>query len=131
MSTDILKKIRRRKNKHQKLLSQLLDMKKMVRGSFCLIHVKCGSKNCRCSKGVLHPHLRMSWHERGKSFSRAVPKDDYDWIQEMTNIFRKYKKLRREVVKLEKEMKILLDQYEVEIVNRSRKGKPYLEVWND
>lgn len=105
-------------------------MEKMVRGSFCLIHVKCGKKSCRCRNGKGHPHSRMSWHEKGKSFSRAVPKVDREWIEEMTKRFREFRKIRREVVKLEKEIKNLLDQFEDEVVNKSRKGKAYLEVWD-
>jgi len=71
----------------------------------------------------------MSWNEDGHSYSRAVPKEDHDWIKKMTNNFREFRKMRREVVKLEKEIKGLLKDYENKIVEATRKGKLYLELF--
>ena len=131
MSNEIIKKIREKETKRQKLMLSLLDRKEMVRGSFCQIHVKCGTKSCWCNaKRLGHPHKRMSLHEKGKSFSRAVPKEDYQWIEEMTNHFREFRKAKKEIVKLEKEIKVLLNEYEESILESTKKGRPYLEVWN-
>ncbi|MBX9704287.1 MAG: hypothetical protein K2X39_09065 [Silvanigrellaceae bacterium] len=129
MSTKILDKIKKAENKRQDILLQLLEKKEMVRGSFCQIYVKCGNKNCACAIGKGHSHKRMSWHEKGKSFSRAVPKEDYDWIQQMTNNFREYRKMRKELLKIEAKIRDLLDLNEESVLKKSRKGKSYLEVW--
>lgn len=102
---------------------------KMVRGSFCQIYVKCGKKSCSCNAGKGHPHRRMSWHEKGKSFSRAVPQEDYEWIEQLTNNFRKYRRIRKAIAELEAEIRDLFDNHEDEVLRKSRKGKPYLEVW--
>lgn len=125
----ISKKIQTRNKKRQQLFARMVEMKKMVWGSYCKIHVKCGKKYCKCSKGQLHPHQRMSWNEKGKSFSRAVPKEDREWIKAMTDNYREFKQMRREITKLENEIKELLDSYEEFLVNKTRKGKSYLEVW--
>lgn len=130
MSRTILNKILRRDKKRRKLLSELLELKQIVRGSFCQIHVKCGKKYCRCKNGQLHPHRRMSWREKGHDFSRAVPKEDYEWIEKMTGNYRMFRKLRKEIMKLEKEIKEMLNEYEESLVNKMRKGKSYLDVWN-
>ena len=128
MSTMILNKIIKAEEKRKELISQLFEKKEMVRGSFCEIFVKCGTKSCYCNTGKKHSHKRMSWHEKGISFSRAVPREDYEWIEEMTNNFREYKKIRKEITKVEKEIVALLDRYEEAILKKSRKGKPYLDV---
>jgi hypothetical protein len=129
MSTKILEKIKIAEKKRQDLLSKLLGEDKMVRGSFCQIYVKCGKKNCVCNTGKKHPHKRMSWHEKGKSFSRAVPQEDCEWIEQMTNNFRQYRKTRKEIAKIEMEISNLLNRHEEEILKKSRKGKSYLDVW--
>lgn len=129
MSRKIIEKIVSYDEKRQELLSHIIVDRKMVRGSFCEIHVKCG-KNCRCNSGRGHTHKRMSLRENGKSFSRAVPREEYEWIQEMTDNFRDYRNMRRQLAKLEKEIHELLDQYEHKIVTQCKKGKLYLNVGN-
>jgi hypothetical protein len=128
MSTRILHKIEEKEIKRQELLSQIIESTEMVRGSFCQIFVKCGRKTCWCSKGKGHPHRRMSLRENGKNFSRAVPMEDHAWIEEKTNNFRDYRKKRRQLAKLEKEIKKLLDQHEEKCVEKTKKGKSYLEI---
>ncbi len=129
-SRSFMKNIFEKEKKRTELIAKLLEEEKMVRGSFCVIHVKCGGANCRCAKGDLHKHTRMSWTERGKSFSRAVPKEDYEWIDEMTKRYREFKKIKREITKLDREIKNMIDKFEEKIVTKCRKKKSYLDVWN-
>lgn len=128
MTTKILEKIKKIEKQRQDLVVRLVEPRKMVRGTFCQIYVKCGKNNCWCKEGKGHPHRRMSISEGGKSHQRAVPKEEYAWIEEMTNQFREFRQLRREIVKLEKAMKNLLDKYEEEVVRKTKKGKIYLNV---
>lgn len=128
MTNEILKKIKIKEKQLHKLLTKLLESNHMVWGSFCLIHVKCGNKYCQCKDGKLHPHRRMSWREDGRGLSRAVPKEEYDWIEEMTENYREFKKFRRELRNLEEELEGLLDTYEEIVVKKTRQGKAYLEI---
>lgn len=124
----MFKEIQKKEKKRQELVAELQSLDQMVWGSFCKIHVKCGKKTCRCQNGKLHPHHRMSWRENGKGISRAVPKEDREWVEEMTGNYRKFRGIRKEIVKLEDEIKSLLDEYEVKVVKKTRKGKPYLDI---
>lgn len=124
----MFKKIKLLEKKHQDVLSELASMKKMVWGSFCLIHVKCGKKYCHCATGKLHPHWRMSWKENGKAISRAVPKEEHPWIEKMTDNYKKFRELRRHLNEINEEIKALLDAYEEHCVKKTRKGKLYLEI---
>lgn len=128
MSNNTLKLILEKEKKRQKLILELLEPQKMIRGSFCKIRVKCGKKNCHCQHGEGHLHQRMSLHKSGKAFQRAVPKEDHFWAEEMTNNYRDFRDKRKEIASLEKEVKELLDTYEELVTNESKKGKPYLEV---
>ena len=130
MSSTILRKIRTKEKARYKLVSELLELKEIVRGSFCTIHVKCGTRGCRCQNGQLHPHQRMSWREKGRDLSRAVPKEDRAWVKRMTDQYRRFRQLRKEITKIEKEIKQLLDDYEKALVNKTRKGRLYLDIWN-
>jgi len=127
----MFEKIQEMEKKRQQLMLELFGLREMVRGSFCTIHVKCGKKYCRCQNGQLHPHQRMSLRENGKSFSRAVPKEEYEWIATMTGNYRRFQKLRKEIDALEEETKRLLDSYETHVVNQTKKGKSYLSVIPD
>jgi len=128
MSTYTLKKIQNKEIQRQEIISQILEKKKMVKGSFCQIFVKCGKKNCHCSNNKGHPHRRMSLKEGGKAFSRAVPSLEHDWIQEMTNNYGEYRKLRKELSKLNKEIEDLLDVIEDNCLEQTKKGKAYLDL---
>jgi hypothetical protein len=131
MSTNFLKKFNDVEIRRQKLIADLIRIKKMVKGSFCQIHVKCGKKNCRCSTGTKHSHWRMSIKENGKSFSRAVPPDEYEWIKEMTENYRKFKDLRNQLLDMEIETKTILDSFEIEMTKQAKKGKAYLAVGDE
>ncbi|NGX43077.1 MAG: hypothetical protein K940chlam7_01368 [Chlamydiae bacterium] len=50
------------------------------------------------------------------------------WLN--TDQYRRFRQLRKEIAKIEKEIKQLLDDYEKELVNKTRKGRLYLDVWN-
>ena len=70
----------------------------------------------------------MSLRENGKSFSRAVPKEEHEWITKMTDNYRIFQKLCKKTDALGKATKTLLNNYEVHVVNETKKGKSYLSV---
>lgn len=127
MSRSIYKKILSLEKKRQQLVAELFDIKEMVPGSFCLIHVKCGRSYCQCNQGKLHPHQRMSMRKNGKQLSRAVPKKEHAWITEATDTYRKYRKTRKVLNSIEDEINELLDMHEKKVIQKSSKGKKYLE----
>lgn len=123
------KKIRNAEKKRQSIISALLDVSSMVRGSYALVHTKCGRRNCWCSQEKEgHPHSRITWSEQGQSVTRKVPSEDIDWIQEVTSNYKDFRRLRRELLQLENQIRRLLDAYESEVVRKTRKGRAYLQV---
>jgi hypothetical protein len=129
MSLKFLQKIQLIEKERQELISQLSIDWQMVKGSFCQIFVKCGRKACWCYQEKGHPHKRMSLHEYGKNYSRAVPAEDYEWVEKMTTNYRRYRLIRRQLSKLENEIKRLIDQHEEKILKKTKKGKTYLEIF--
>lgn len=54
---------------------QVLEEHKAVDKSYRLEKVRCGKKNCRCSRGELHgPYWYAYWTEGGKTRSQYVGK---------------------------------------------------------
>lgn len=127
MSTKIYEKFLKLEKKRQQLSEQLFSIKEMIQGSFCLIHVKCGRSSCKCNQGRLHPHYRMSMRREGKQVSRAVPKEEHEWIAKVTDNYREYRRLLRSINKLDNQIKDLLDAYGKESVKKSSKKKSYLQ----
>jgi hypothetical protein len=68
----------------------------------------------------------MSMRRNGKQVSRAVPKEKHTWIAEMTNNFREYCKILKELNVIEDETKKLLNMHGKELIQKSSKDKPYL-----
>lgn len=114
--------------KRQVLLTSLLGVSRILRGSYVTVSTKCGRDNCWCNreKGG-HAHSRISWSEKGQTFTRKVPKEDVVWIREVTKNYKEVRRMRRKLVELEIQSKRLLDALEVEWIEKTRKGKSYLE----
>lgn len=127
MSRIIYKKILEIEKKRRDLIEKLFQIKEMVQGSFCLIHVRCGRSYCQCNRGKLHPHYRMSMRRNGKQISRAVPKKQHPWITDVTNNYREYRKIQKMLRLMDDEINELMDAYASEMVQKSSKGKRYLE----
>jgi hypothetical protein len=128
MSNKNFEKILKLEKKRQELIEELFSISEMVQGSFCCISVKCGRASCRCNRGQLHPHYRMSMRREGKQISRAVPKEEYKWIAEVTNNYRRYRKLMKAIRDVEAKTRTVLNKHEIEMVRKSSKNKPYLPI---
>jgi hypothetical protein len=122
-------KIKNAEKNRQSIISALLDVSSMLRGSYALVHTKCGRGNCWCNQEKEgHPHSRITWSEQGQGVTRKVPSEDIDWIQEVTSNYKDFRRLRRELLHLEDQIRRLLDAYESEVVRKTRKGRAYLQV---
>ena len=124
MST--IKKIKKLEQERSALVNELLKEQIMVRGTFGEVYRKCGKPTCWCVKGEGHPYIRISWSENAQSKTKAIPKKDATWIKKVTENYRNFRKLRHNLVILDKKFKSLLDQFENEMIKKSKKRKNYL-----
>jgi hypothetical protein len=126
-----------------KLISQVLEemlrIKTMLPGSYNKVYCRCGKRNCWCyAKGEGksksnkskdkegHPYRRITWTEKGVSKTKAIPDKDVDWIKEVTENYRKFRKKRKEIQKLEESIRRLLEDYRNHIVKKTRRLREYL-----
>lgn len=130
MSRRVFKKVQSREALRRKIVFELFEIREMINGSFHHLKVRCGKQSCWCMKGEGegHPHQRIKWKINGKPISRAVPKKDIDLIGKLNDRFREFKSLRQKLVKLEKEVKTFLDEYEIGLIRKAQKLRSYLAV---
>lgn len=108
------------------IVKQLLNFRLMIPGSFKEVYRKCGKQNCWCRDKAGHLLRRITWSENGHSKTKAIPEKDIDWIQKATGNYREFRKKRKEIQKLDKSLKGLLDAYEKDTIKKSRQLRNYL-----
>ncbi len=106
-------KLRQLVNEQGKLLPILLTHKTLIKGGVYQTLSRCGKPNCRCVRqGILHPVWRLYWTAGGKACLRALrPKELYDY-QKLTRNYMRFRKARARLVKIHREMIILVNQLE-------------------
>lgn len=107
------------------MVEKLLNPPPMIRGTFGTIYVKCGGANCKCARGEKHPYNRLMWSENGRIQSRVVPVKEINWIKKMTENYRGYKKLKKELEKIDGRLKKLITKFEIESIEKTRKLKDF------
>lgn len=109
-------------------LNELLHISSMIRGSYKESYCRCGKPSCWCAtdkKRNGHPSHRISWTKDSKSRTKSIPKEDVEWIKEMTENYRKYRTIRTKLRSLNNELKRLLDNLEEEVIKKTEELKNY------
>ena len=125
----IEKKLKKLVARQNELLAELLRPPPMLRGSFSRVSTRCGKMTCWCaesSKG--HLHNRITWSEQGKMITRKVPEGEIDRVKELTGSHRQYRKYRRELAQVQKELIEMIARLESTVNKKTRKPLSYLAV---
>ncbi len=110
------------------VIDRLQAIRRMIRGTYCETYRRCGKATCWCSKSKEtkgHISYRINWTKNSKPKTKAIPKNDTVWIKEMTGNYKKWRTFRAELRELEKNLKILVDEREDEIIKRTEKRREY------
>jgi hypothetical protein len=109
------------------LIENLVLVTAMVRGSFCVVHRRCGKPSCWCArpdeKG--HVSMRITWNEKQKSRIKNVSPEDESWARSDVESYQTFRQWRRGLRSEEKRLEKLLDDYEEEIVKTTRKQRGF------
>jgi len=119
------KKIIGLEKKRSALMENLVRTSEMIRGTFNKVFLKCGKPTCRCAHGKGHLSLRVTWTEKAQPKTKAIPTEDANWIKKMTENYRIFRKHRQRLRALEKKMNQLLDEFEDELVTKTRQKREY------
>lgn len=61
-----------------------------------------------------------------QSKTKAIPKKDVDWIKKTTESYRKFRKTRQKIRELDNQFRVLLDKFENEMIEKTKKLRNYL-----
>jgi len=120
------KKIKKVENERSAIIDRLVSTEMALPGAFKEVLRKCGKANCWCKKEGGHPYMRITWSENGVSKTKAIPKNDAEWIVRVTSNYRTFRQLRCDLKKLENQSRKLIDVFEKKMVNETKKLKGYL-----
>lgn len=109
------------------LLEEILKLRPILRGSFSRVHTRCGKANCWCAESPKgHRHERITWSQGGTLSTRKVPPEQVDRIVTLTDNYRQFRALRRQLVELDDAIRKVLDQYEKAMLDQARKPLGFL-----
>ena len=112
----------------EQIVTEMTAISQMVGGSFGTTYRKCGKGNCWCSeehqKG--HPSLRITYTLKRTSRTKAIPKEDKEWIKERTDAYRNFRQHFQKLRQCEKKLHELLHQFEKDVKTNTSHLRPYL-----
>lgn len=109
------------------LLEKILSLSRMIPGSYKEVYRKCGRINCWCQnqeKG--HPLKRITWTEKGISRSKAIKEKDLPEIIEMTENYRLFRNIQKQLSDIDEQILRDLEKFAQEIIEETRKKKSLL-----
>src|SRR5262245_14639446 len=126
MSTT-LSKLKSLESERNRLITELIETRSMLRGTFENNYRRCGKATCWCAtseKG--HPHNRITGTKDTIGFTISIRKEDVDWIEGVTQAYKRFRKQRQRLRELNEEERQLLNQLEEEVTEKTRKLRDYL-----
>jgi hypothetical protein len=116
-----IKQIKLLEKKRSLLLKKLVKEHFMFRGRLGTSYRRCGKPNCRCAREEKgHPCLRLVWNEKGRVITKMVYKHNSKWIKTITDNYRYFKQLRRELKHIELELNLLFDAFENNLLLKTK-----------
>ena len=108
----------------------MINVSHMIGGSFSIIYRRCGKPNCWCSNKEKqgHPLMRITFTEQRKSKTKAIPSNDEEWIKEMTDNYRYFRKNFQKLRQCENDLNELLNQFEQEVKTKTKGFRDYLKA---
>ena len=82
----------------------------LIQGTVYQIARRCGSPNCRCTRGQLHRSMVLTWTEQGRHRMRSLPPQQVAEIRRKNKEYARFRRVRAEVSRLQERMLARLDQ---------------------
>lgn len=126
---NIKRKLRRLIHCRNKVLEQLLQSSPMLKGTVSRVQTRCGKPNCWCAESSrAHSHTRISWRQDGTPTTRKVPLAQVAHILKLTDDYRIFRSLQRDLQALDRDSYKLLKAYEVLTDHKARNAFDFLRV---
>ena len=96
------------------LLSQVLALRELLKGSVYEVKTRCGKPSCHCAarQGALHSTTVLSWSDVGRTRLRSLrPKDRARW-RRLAEDYRRFRQCRVGLVKIHRQVLRAVDRLE-------------------
>jgi uncharacterized protein YjiS (DUF1127 family) len=106
-----------------RLVEALIGANDMVRGSYSIVHLRCGKATCWCAKPGQKGHVctRITWTANGTSRTKTLREEDRERLRKAVETYRMYRRGRRQLRTQEKLLEELLDKHEQAVANNPDK----------
>lgn len=94
----------------QALFQQLLARTPLLPGSLYAMKRKCGKEKCRCNQGELHVNTVLSYRGQQKPQTITPAAEHIQSLQKLTDDYRRFRKARAQLVRLQRRMLQQVDQ---------------------
>ncbi len=94
----------------EQVLAVALARTPLVKGNVYEIARRCGTPNCRCTRGQLHRNVVLTWSEYGRHHMRSLPSAQVAAIRQKSEEYLRFRRARAEVSVLLKKILAVLDQ---------------------
>jgi hypothetical protein len=94
----------------EKTLEVALGRTALVKGNVYEIARRCGTPNCRCTRGRLHRNMVLTWSEQGRHRMRSIPPAQLADLRQKSEEYLRFRRARAEVSVLHKKILAVLDQ---------------------
>ena len=123
--------ISKKRQELNQLFKEMAGLKKvfmqrlpMLNGGVYENKTKCGNPNCKCIReGKLHIVWRYYYTENGKNKMGTIKKGDVLKYTKLTERYKKYRKARMKLVKINKRIIEVLNLIEEELIKRGNDKK--------
>lgn len=105
----------------QTLFQRLLDRTSLLPGSLYEMKRKCGKEKCRCNQGKPHVNTVLSYRGKEKPQTITPPTEQIETLRKWTDDYRRFRKARAQLVRLQRQMVELVDQMQELRVQQAEK----------
>ena len=123
-----LSSLRSQLRQAQQLLPALLEdcfaREPVLAGSLYTLRRKCGKPSCHCNRGALHASIVLSYRGQGRPRNISPPPEHLDNLRSMTDLYRRCRQARAQLVRWHKQLLQLVDELEAA---RSQLGEAELQ----
>jgi hypothetical protein len=111
-----LSSLRAQLRQAQQLLPALLEdcfcRDPLLPASLYTLRRKCGKPSCHCNQGELHASTVLSYRGQGRPRNISPPAEHLDSLRSMTDLYRRCRQARAQLVRWHKQLLQLVDELE-------------------
>ena len=103
------------------LLASFLGREPLLPGSLYTLRRRCGKPACHCARGELHASTVLSYRGEGRPRNISLAPEHFREVRELTEDYRAFRKARTQLVRLVRQLLVLVDRIEAARVEEGKR----------